>query len=635
MKINLNPDEIEVLLDLSLNVTGIQAESNEIRNYVIENVKQRMFLTQKYEFKNYLLLIDKNIDEYEKFLSAITVHTTGWFRELDHFNILSNEIKNLYHKLKIKFIRILSIPCSTGEEVYSIAFLLQNLCNELEGLKYEIYGLDIDKNSIQKCRNAVYLKSNIANIPDMYQKYIRLGSGEAIKYFAICKEVREHCFFFESDIRSDSFLKDDNLIKDSLNKNFDIIFCRNLFIYFDQENIHNSVNKFRSILNENGLIYLGHSESIDAEKNQLIHIGNSIYKKKSLNSSSCIENDCVEIIGYSTLDLSKIKPFYEKMKKEFKSFQIINTISSLKEFLGNKKVKLLVVDRDSKSHDLIQYLYNLLKIDKNIFVIESILYQSNSSIKHLDVFHESQIFKDFLDWRNFDENSSNIIIYLKRILTSLIHSTDEIRDQDTLTAKNRKIKKYLDTLNPSFIAIGASTGGTIALTELLKNIPKHLAPILIVQHLPHIFAKEFIDKIQKVSGLKFISARDRPELKPGHIYMADGDHHIAVKGNEGHLRVEPDMSPAKKELRPCVDILFESLAKTKAKGVAILLTGMGNDGAHGLLKLMQNGCLTITQSESSCVIYGMPKEAEILGASCYSGDLFEIRQVLNRLKGAK
>ena len=208
----------------------------------------------------------------------------------------------------------------------------------------------------------------------------------------------------------------------------------------------------------------------------------------------------------------------------------------------------------------------------------------------------------------------------------------ENKNEDLSNKHDKNIKNFLTHFVPEFIAIGASTGGTVAIAELLKNTPSHFPPIIIVQHLPHIFAKEFIDKLKKISGLKSLSPMERPLLKSGHIYLADVDNHIIIKGSPGNYRVEPDMSPPKKELRPCVDILFESLAKTKTKGVGILLTGMGNDGAHGLLKLKQNGCLTITQDEQSSVIYGMPKEAELLGASCFSGDLFEIRHILNKLK---
>ena len=635
MKINLNPEEIEVLLDLSLDMTGIQSESPEIKNYVIENVKKRMLDTKTFYLKNYLNLINKNQEEYQKFLSAITVHTTGWYREIDHFSIIYNEIVYLYNKLNIKFIRILSIPCSTGEEVYSLAFLLEYLCEELPGLNYEIYGLDIDLNSIQKCKNAIYLKTDLDKIPEKFQKYVLMGSGDVEKHFAISKNIREHCSFFNGDIRDENFLNNTDLFRNQMNSTnyFDIILCRNLFIYFDSSITNNIISKFNLILREGGLICLGHSEKIEEKKHDLIHIKNSIYKKQSttkLNSDN--ENSVEEVILYSNAELNKINLFTERIKKEFKTFKIINSVENLKESIENKKVKILIVDRNSKSHELIQYIYTLSKMNKNIFILESILYPTNSEIKNLDVFHESQIFKDFLDWRNFDAHASQIVLYLKKVLSSLENAS---KNYKTASSENKKVNQYLENLIPSFIAIGASTGGTIALIELLKNISERIPPILIVQHLPHIFAKEFIDKLKKVSGLKYVSPLERPVIKPGHIYMADGDNHIVVKGQEGHLRVEPDMSPPKKELRPCVDILFESLAKTKAKGVGILLTGMGNDGAQGLLKLMQNGSLTMTQDESSCVIYGMPKEAELLGASCYSGNLLEIRKVLNNLKVKK
>ncbi|APJ03158.1 chemotaxis protein CheB [Silvanigrella aquatica] len=634
MKINLSNYEIEVLLDLSSSITGIEAKSPQIKNYVIKNVLERMTETQHFDFKNYLNLIDKSDEEFKNFLSAVTIHTTGWFREDKHFTLLAQEIKNQYEKNNLRFVNILSVPCSTGQEVYSLAFVLKSLCNELLGLNFAINGFDIDYHSIKKCQNAVYSKTELANIPLEYRKYILNGRDEAKNFFAISREIREHCTFYNVDIRNINSYKDIIKIKNSEieNDSFNIILCRNLFIYFKPE-VSNKISKnLYSLLKNNGYLCLGHSEKIEAQKHNLIHIGNSIYQKLLQDNLNISKNDD-DIILYTLVDQNRIKPFIERVKKELKTFKIIESISNLKEFLENRKPKIIIIDKEYKTIELIHFLFNYLKTNKNVFIIESILYPLQKEIKNIDIFHESQIFKDFIDWRNFENQTSQTILYLKRILSSNESINPENNNKENKVIKHKEIKKKLENLLPNFIAIGASTGGTIALAELLKNMPPNFPPILIVQHLPHIFSKDFIEKIKKVSGLKFISPSERPLLKPGYIYMADGDNHIIVKGKEGQLRIEPDMSPPKNQLRPCIDFLFESLAKTKAKGVGILLTGMGNDGAHGLLKLIQNGSVTFTQNKESCVIYGMPKEAEALGASCFSGDLHEIRELLlNHIK---
>ncbi|BBH53980.1 chemotaxis protein CheB [Fluviispira sanaruensis] len=634
MKIELDCDEVQYLLNLTYELTGMQSNSPQIRDYILNNVSQLIYLAELSNLKEYLTLIHNSKDEYHKFLSAITVHTTGWFRETEHFTIMVDEVKNLIQKHNRKFIRVLSIPCSTGEEVYSVALILNSICENMDNIDFIIYGFDIDKNSIKKCKNAVYLKSNLNNIPYQFHKELLLGENEAKDYFALSKKIRSHCTFIEGDIRNCSFLPQiENLNPtDDQNNIFDIILCRNLFIYFDQAASENVVSTFKSIMHENSLIFLGHSEKIDAKKLNLMHIGNSIYKK-NLDKNTINMEEKVECIAvYSCAEIHKIKPFTDRIQKEFKNFILINSLEELKSPQVYKKIKILIIDSEYKTQELINFLFQFIKDIKKNFILEAILYPNSKSKQSLSAFYESQIFKDFHDWRDFEAQSSKIILYLKNLFLSLEETTFDSNDSNTLTLKNQKVRKYLNSLLPQFIAIGASTGGTIALAELLKNSPQNFPPILIVQHLPHIFAQEFIDKLQQTTGLKYISPKKRPELQRGHIYLADGDNHIVVKKYGEKLQVEPDLSPAKKELRPCIDILFDSLARTNAKGIGILLTGMGDDGAQGLLKLMKNGCLTMTQDEASSVIYGMPKEADKLGASCFSGNLYEIRHILNSLK---
>ncbi|WP_186647528.1 chemotaxis protein CheB [Fluviispira vulneris] len=634
MRIELDFDEVQYLLSLTYDLTGMHSNSPQIRDYILNNVSQLICRANVANLKEYLTLIHNCKAEYHKFLSAITVHTTGWFRESEHFSILIDEVKKLIQTHNRKIIRVLSIPCSTGEEVYSVALILNSICESMENIDFIIYGFDIDSYSIKKCKNAIYLKSELSNIPYQFHSEILLGENETKDYFALSKKIRSRCTFFEGDIRNCSFLPETENLNPSDNQNniFDIILCRNLFIYFDQIASENIVTKFKSLMHGNSLIFLGHSEKIDENKLNLMHIGNSIYKLNIDKNTINIEdkNECIAI--YSCAEQQKIKQFSDRIQKEFKNFILINNLQDLKNQQVLKKIKILIIDSEYKTQELINYLFQFTKDNKKIFVLESILYPNSKLRQSLSAFHESQIFKDFHDWRDFEAQSSKIILYLKNLFLSLEETIIDSSEKNLLTVKNQKIRKYLDTFSPQFIAIGASTGGTIALAELLKNFPQNFPPILIVQHLPHIFAPEFIEKLQQVTGLKYISPKKRPELQRGHFYLADGDNHIVVKKYGEKLQVEPDLSPAKKELRPCIDILFDSLARTNAKGIGILLTGMGDDGAQGLLKLMKNGCMTMTQDEASSVIYGMPKEAVMLGASCFSGNLYEIRHILNSLK---
>ncbi|WP_338635992.1 chemotaxis protein CheB [Spirobacillus cienkowskii] len=631
MSLIFSEEEIEIILEISQQITGISSGSDQIKNYILEGTKQRMFQTKSTSLEDYLQYINENENEFKNFLSSITVHTTHWFRESNHFTLIKFEVINLIKKFNINNIRILSAPCSTGEEVYSLGFILETIKGEFPSLNYEIIGTDIDSLSIEKCKNAVYHKSGIKNIPENYHKYLLFGKNEAKDYFAISKEIRKNCSFISGDIRNENLLNF-NTFNLKTNK-FNIIICRNLFIYFNHETINKIINNFIAKLNDNGIICLGHSEKIDEKLYNLINTGNSFYKLKS-SQTSVPENLNYEIVIYSASKQSEKQIIFDKILVILKNSNLINNINDLKQINNYNKLKILLIDIDSKNPELLYFLHNYSQKNKNIFIIQC-LFSKEDEFKSSKVnYFENQIFSDILDCRNCKSDINQIILYVKNLLKSFNHESSALSSykEDNILETKKIMRHFFEKLRPEFIAIGCSTGGTQALEILLKNVPKNFPPILIVQHIPYNFSNEFINKLKTISNLSFESPKNRPILKKGHLYLADDDYHLIIKGTPGELRAEPDNSPPQNELRPSINKLFQSLAHTKAKGVGIILTGMGDDGAQGLLSLMQNGCLTITQSKNSCVIYGMPREAELIGASRYSGDLMEIRQILEKLK---
>ncbi|MBI4805642.1 MAG: chemotaxis protein CheB [Desulfovibrio sp.] len=164
------------------------------------------------------------------------------------------------------------------------------------------------------------------------------------------------------------------------------------------------------------------------------------------------------------------------------------------------------------------------------------------------------------------------------------------------------------------LAIGASTGGPTAVAELLAALPDTLsAAVLVVQHLDLSFSKNLADMLGSQASLPVSLAESGDRLKPGKVFVAKGgDHMVLSSVNTLEYRREPADNP----YRPSIDALFESLAKAGLPpGVAVLLTGMGNDGAHGLLTLKKAGWFTIAQDQSTSAVYGMPKAARELGAA--------------------
>ncbi|APX64641.1 MULTISPECIES: chemotaxis response regulator protein-glutamate methylesterase [Sphingomonas] len=168
----------------------------------------------------------------------------------------------------------------------------------------------------------------------------------------------------------------------------------------------------------------------------------------------------------------------------------------------------------------------------------------------------------------------------------------------------------------SLIAIGASTGGVEALIQVLSGFPANCPPTVICQHMPATFTTSFAARLDRLSKPTVTEARHGQPLVAGHVYLAPGGtHHMEVGGVDGQYRARLIPDDPVSGHRPSVDRLFHSVAKTVgAKAVGAILTGMGRDGADGLLAMRGKGCMTIGQDRDSCVVYGMPGVAQDIGA---------------------
>lgn len=158
------------------------------------------------------------------------------------------------------------------------------------------------------------------------------------------------------------------------------------------------------------------------------------------------------------------------------------------------------------------------------------------------------------------------------------------------------------------ITIGSSTGGTQALQQIFTNMPSVIPPILVAQHIPAGFSKALADRLNKLCSFEIKEAEDGDEVRPNRVLIAPGNHHMALSKNGKTVEVFPG-EPVNR-FRPSVDVLFKSVAKhSKVQTVGVILTGMGKDGASGMVDLQRMGAYTIAQDEASCVVFGMPKEA--------------------------
>ena len=167
------------------------------------------------------------------------------------------------------------------------------------------------------------------------------------------------------------------------------------------------------------------------------------------------------------------------------------------------------------------------------------------------------------------------------------------------------------------ILLGASTGGTEALKTVLTSVRGNLPGICIVQHIPACFSKAFANRLNQICPMEVREASQGDILQPGLALIAPGGRHLLLKWQEGRYAVDLNDGPPVHHQRPSVDIMFDSAVRAGAgpHAVAAVLTGMGADGAAGLLRLREAGAATAAQNEETCVVFGMPREAARLGAA--------------------
>lgn len=194
----------------------------------------------------------------------------------------------------------------------------------------------------------------------------------------------------------------------------------------------------------------------------------------------------------------------------------------------------------------------------------------------------------------------------------------------------------LQTTTHKVVAIGASTGGTTSIEAVLKCLPATTPGIVIVQHMPEYFTASFAERLDGICQMEVREAKDGDGVVPGVALIAPGNYHMLLKRSGARYQVKVKTGPPVHHQRPAVDVLFQSVARDAGQNaVGVLLTGMGADGAKGLLSMHDAGAHTIAQDEKSCIVFGMPKEAIKLGAADKVLPLTNIPQaIINALAGA-
>jgi two-component system chemotaxis response regulator CheB len=208
---------------------------------------------------------------------------------------------------------------------------------------------------------------------------------------------------------------------------------------------------------------------------------------------------------------------------------------------------------------------------------------------------------------------------LTKLLVDKIRAASKVKQIKRMSPKvdppkPAQIQAMLATTH-KILGIGASTGGTEAIREVLTRLPQNTPGTLIVQHMPEKFTASFAERLDQLCAMEVREARDGDPVVPGLALIAPGNFHMVLRRSGARYYVEVKDGPRVHHQRPAVDVTFHSIARTAgANAVGVVLTGMGADGADGLLAMRQAGAHTLAQDEASSVVYGMPKECAKLGA---------------------
>ncbi len=286
---------------------------------------------------------------------------------------------------------------------------------------------------------------------------------------------------------------------------------------------------------------------------------------------------------------------------------------------------VLTLDIEMPKMDGITFLSNIMRLrPMPVIMISSLTEQgAEVTLQALEIGAVDFISKPKLDVTHGMMDYAEIIIEKVKVasqarvrvrkLSSDITVPDR-HNADAIIAKKFNSKHFSST--EKIIAIGASTGGTEAIKEVLIQLPADSPGVVVTQHIPANFSGPFAERMNRCCAMIVCEASDGQQILPGHVYIAPGSHHLLVDRSGARYVCHLNDGPAVNRHRPAVDVLFRSVAINAGKNaVGIILTGMGKDGAQGLKEMQESGASTIAQDENSSVVWGMPGEAVKIGAA--------------------
>lgn len=285
---------------------------------------------------------------------------------------------------------------------------------------------------------------------------------------------------------------------------------------------------------------------------------------------------------------------------------------------------VVVLDIEMPRMDGITFLKKLMSVRPTPVVICSTLTEegAETTLQALSAGAVGIVTKPKAGLKSFLEDDSADIVHavkaaaltdmkrMKAMTMSMMRSTQEAKNRQPAAMPTGAMESTTDCL----VAVGTSTGGTQALEVVLTKLSRVCPGMVIVQHMPEKFTAAFSQRLNKLCDIEVKEAESGDRVIPGRALIAPGGRHMSIKRSGAQYLVEISDGPLVNRHRPSVDVLFRSVAKWAGKNaLGIIMTGMGDDGAKGLKEMYEAGAKTAGQDENTCVVYGMPKEAQKLG----------------------
>ena len=326
-------------------IVGTEKIAQEKPHIFLNNVQRRILKTNKKNLKEYLQYLKSDAKEHEKFISAITIHTTYWFREPRHFHFMEHQLA--CGRWKGKKLRVMSMGCSEGEEVYTLALILESYRQTDNDFDYTVEGYDVDPISVQKAAQAVYSESNLQKIPKKYHHHILVGSGKTKGLLTLSKDIRSRCKFYVKNALQTHMIE---------NNKYNLIFCRNMLIYFTENQVNRIIRDLVDKLHTEGVLCIGHSENIPYDEVSIRRLEGSVYIKDKPKHSPVSRATAVPLAHLSATSSILIITDCETTQRVIESslklqrFQcfMISDLEQAENIIQKNKIEIIILGMQNK-----------------------------------------------------------------------------------------------------------------------------------------------------------------------------------------------------------------------------------------------------------------------------------------------